>query len=402
MTHCVNEFGLICRCVPDRHLEYRVSIVPGAADDPLRLERLPGGVPARLSQTECFLGGNAVRAYFAQWRQPLLCQHRASSQASPTRTIWHWPPRPWSRRGVNQANATARAALAGRRGQASSDLADAVNISTVHSATAAQDACFQPCSDYLPAPVIKGQPVQSLPIAPLYPADDAVRLNDPLGVQLQLAARCIGLGQLARAAAAGTPLTLDGDAYVPPQDAVSWRNIFDAQASILGGADPTQVACISRCITWLVIQEVVSDHDLPPTPLPPASSRGGISRGPQIAPPTKNPEHGGWCHHADRRCQQRCCRLPGTRRRRPAVVPINSVRPFAGYGVQIMGRAQFINVRRAVSAIERRCKAALDTGRTRPSCGRSSPKRARRADADVRSGGYAASRPRFYIRCGPP
>ena len=65
----------------------------------------------------------------------------------------------------------------------------------------------------------------------------------------------------------------------------------------------------------------------------------------------------------------RCCSI----RRNPdgddlPVVPINLVRPFAGYGVQIWGARtlsgdpwlRFINVRRAVSAIERRCKAALD------------------------------------------
>jgi hypothetical protein len=51
-----------------------------------------------------------------------------------------------------------------------------------------------------------------------------------------------------------------------------------------------------------------------------------------------------------------------------AVPAVNIIRPFAGYGIQIWGARtlstdpwmQFLNVRRAMSAIERRCKAALD------------------------------------------
>jgi uncharacterized protein len=51
-----------------------------------------------------------------------------------------------------------------------------------------------------------------------------------------------------------------------------------------------------------------------------------------------------------------------------AMPAVNIIRPFPGYGIQIWGARtlstdvwmRFLNVRRAVSAIERRCKAALD------------------------------------------
>jgi uncharacterized protein len=257
--------------------------------------------------------------------------------------------------------------------------ASAVNTSTVtvQLPPPAQDACFQPCSDYLPAPVIVEAAGPGAAGAPLYPADLTTPSpwSDPfLGVQLQLAARCI-VERWRVLLLLSPPLVLDGDAYVPPEvpDAVTWRNIFDAQqkAGILGGSDPTQVACIALYHPWLVIQEVVGDptYPLPPTPLAAGIiARRDLARGPQIAPANETLSTVVGVTTPIDDADNALLYSPEPDANDLPVVPVNLVRPFAGYGVQVWGARtlssdqwmRFINVRRAVSAIERRCKAALD------------------------------------------
>jgi phage tail sheath protein FI len=170
------------------------------------------------------------------------------------------------------------------------------------------------------------------------------------------------------------PLVLDGDAYVPPDvpQAVLWRNIFDAQqkAGALGG-DATEVACIALYHPWLVIQEVVGDptYSLPPTPLAAGViARRDLARGPQIAPANETLSTVVGVSTPIDDADNGLLYSPEPDANGLAVIPVNLVRPFAGYGVQICGARtlssdqwlRFINVRRAVSAIERRCKAALD------------------------------------------
>jgi hypothetical protein len=238
-----------------------------------------------------------------------------------------------------------------------------------------QDACFGPCSAFLPAPVIVEAAGPGAAGAPLYPADltTVSPWSDPfVGVQLQLAARCI-VERWRVLLLLAPPLVPDGDAYVPPDvpNAANWRGIFDAlqKAGALG--DATQVACIALYHPWLVIQEVVGDptYSLPPTPLAAGViARRDLARGPQIAPANETLSTVVGVTKPIDDSANALLYSPEPDANGLAVVPVNLVRPFAGYGVQIWGARtlssdpwlRFINVRRAVSAIERRCKAALD------------------------------------------
>ena len=296
-----------CRCAGPAP-SIRVSIVPA-----LRMTRCddwndyPGWRSARLSADGMFLG-SAVRAYFANGgsrcyvstvRRPDVTDADDLALAAQAMVGVQGPARPtppassgscWSTRSASSMSwifyASARQHQHGRR--------------QCNSPPPAQDACFQPCSDYLPAPVIVEAAGPVAAGALLYPADlyDAVTLERIrfLGVQLQLAARCRSWNGGACHAAAGTPADAGRRcAYMPPKvlDAVSWRNIFDAQqkAGILGGADPDPGG-LHRAVSPLAGDPGGRWRpDLPAAPrhhLPPASSRGGISHADRRSrPPTK-------------------------------------------------------------------------------------------------------------------
>lgn len=246
---------------------------------------------------------------------------------------------------------------------------------TVRLPPPAPDACFGPCSAFLPAPVVEATGPGASG-APLYPANlhTGFPWNDPfLAVQLQLAARCI-MDQWRVLLLLAPPLVPDGDAYVPPDvpHSTLWRGIFDAQqkAGNLGG-DATRSACVALYHPWLVIQEVVGDptYILPPTPLAAGViARRDLARGPQIAPANETLSTVVGVATPIDDANNALLYSPEPDANGLAIVPVNIARPFAGCGVQIWGARtlssdpwmRFINVRRAVSAIERQCKAALD------------------------------------------
>jgi hypothetical protein len=246
---------------------------------------------------------------------------------------------------------------------------------TVQLPPPAPDACFRPCSALLPAPIIVEAAGPGAAGAPLYPADlfTSSPWSDPfLGVQLQLAARCI-MERWRVLLLLAPPLVLDGGDYLPPDvpDAALWRGMFDAQQKAGALGDATQVACVALYHPWLVIQEVVGDptYGLPPTPLAAGViARRDLARGPQIAPANETLSTVVGVTRPIDDAANALLYSPEPDANGMAVVPVNLVRPFAGYGVQVWGARtlssdqwlRFINVRRAVSAIERRCKAALD------------------------------------------
>jgi hypothetical protein len=239
----------------------------------------------------------------------------------------------------------------------------------------AVDACFRPCSQILAAPVVTEASGPGGAGLPLYPADlsTADPWSDPfLGLQLQLAARCI-LERWRVLLLLAPPLVLDGGDYRPPDtpDAAAWRGMFDAQQKAGNLGDASQVACVALYHPWLVIQEVVGDpvYSLPPTPLAAGViARRDLARGPQIAPANETLLTVVGVARPVDDAANALLYSPLPDANGLAVVPVNTVRPFAGYGIQVWGARtlssdpwmRFINVRRAVSAIERRCKASLD------------------------------------------
>jgi hypothetical protein len=213
---------------------------------------------------------------------------------------------------------------------------------TVQLPPPAQDACFGLCSAFLTAPVIVEAAGPGAAGAPLYPADLTTLSpwSDPfLRVQLQLAARCIAERWRVLLLLA-PPLVPDGDAYAPPDvpDAANWRGIFDAQQKAGALGDATQAACIALYHPWLVIQEIVGDptYPLPPTPLAAGViARRDLARGPQVPPANETLSTVVGVTKPIDDSANALLYSPEPDANGLAVVPVNLVRPFAGYGVQI-------------------------------------------------------------------
>jgi len=240
---------------------------------------------------------------------------------------------------------------------------------------------FRQCPAAVSSPIVQqATSVQNLGV-PLFPAD--LGANDPwsdpfLGLQLQLIARCMAQ-PWRMLMLLSPPLTLDGDTYLTPDAtaAQNWRGIFYTQLKTgrLGSSDPGTAAywaaCVALYFPWLVIQEVVGDptYILPPTPLAAGViARRDLARGPQIAPANETLSTVVGVARPINDLIDADLYSPQPDTDGTPIPAVNIIRPFAGYGIQVWGARtlstdpwmQFLNVRRAVSAIERRCKAALD------------------------------------------
>ena len=240
----------------------------------------------------------------------------------------------------------------------------------------AQDTCFRPCRKILTAPVIQVASAAESDGNPLFPANlfAADPSADPfLGIQLQMASRCI-LERWRVVLLLAPPLILDGGEYVSPDylSAERWRGIFDAQQKTAGLGDPDAVSCVALYFPWILMQEVVGDpvQLLPPTPaVAGVIARRDLARGPQIAPANENVNAVvGVARPVDDLMDSQLY-SPGPDENGLAIPAVNLIRPFAGYGIQVWGARtlstdpllQFLNVRRTLSAIERHCRAILET-----------------------------------------
>jgi uncharacterized protein len=244
-----------------------------------------------------------------------------------------------------------------------------------------REACFLPChlfpppgtattNDRTPAwtPVFESSP----------PFDGTAPPNEVFLTQARLLARCVS-ERWRVLLLLSVPRLPDGGSgpYVTPtdRDAAAWVLQFDYAvkqskpgAPSLGDTD--DVSCAALYWPWVVYQERV---DTPILEMPPAPYAAGIiarrdlSRGPQISPANEtlrqvvalsarfdDAVHGG-LYDPD----------PD-----PAGFPVpavNVLRAFPGYGVQLWGARtlstetwlRFVSVRRTLTAIELRMKAAL-------------------------------------------
>ncbi|HEY3857290.1 MAG TPA: hypothetical protein VGO67_23140 [Verrucomicrobiae bacterium] len=240
----------------------------------------------------------------------------------------------------------------------------------------AQDACFLPCPKLLEAPIIQQASGTGSDGDPLFPAN--LFTTDPwsdafLSLQLQMAARCISECWRVVLLLA-PPLVLNGGNYIPPDtlSAQLWRGIFDAQQKNGGLGDIYQVSCVALYFPWLLVQELVG---APVTLMPPTAAVAGViarrdlARGPQIAPANETLDAVVGITPAIDDLVNSTLYSPLPNANGVAAPSVNIIRPFAGYGIQVWGARtlstdpwlQFLNVRRALSAIERRCKAILET-----------------------------------------
>lgn len=240
----------------------------------------------------------------------------------------------------------------------------------------AQDACFRPCPQIVAAPVVEIASGAGSDGNPLFPAD--LYAVDPwadsfLGLQLQMISRCI-LERWRVVLLLAPPLVLDGGEYVPPAapSAMRWCGIFDAQQKRGGLGDTAGVSCVALYHPWVLMQEVA---DAPVQSLPPTSVAAGViarrdlARGPQIAPANETLSAVVGVTRPVTDLVDSHLYSPDPDASGSPVPAVNVIRPFAGYGIQLWGARtlstdpwlQFLNVRRTLSAIERRCKTILET-----------------------------------------
>jgi phage tail sheath protein FI len=175
------------------------------------------------------------------------------------------------------------------------------------------------------------------------------------------------------------PLIPEGSGFATPDAAAAgkWRAIFDAQIKngALGGPDFATAsywaACVALYYPWLVIQDVADDptYELPPACLAAGViARRDLARGPAIAPANETLATVVGVTRPVDDATEATLYSPLPDAHGLATPAVNVIRSFPGYGVQVWGARtlstdtwmQFLNVRRAVSSIERQCKAILD------------------------------------------
>jgi hypothetical protein len=162
--------------------------------------------------------------------------------------------------------------------------------------------------------------------------------------------------------------------YVAPTDvdARDWMAQFDRIVKLEGFVqDTTEMSCAAMYWPWVLHQAVL---DGPVTPLPPSAYAAGViarrdaTRGPQISPANETVRDAvAVSFPFGDTINGRLYSPPPDAGGRP-VPSVNVFRPFPGYGIQLWGARtlstenwlRFLAVRRTLTAIELRMKAALD------------------------------------------
>lgn len=245
-----------------------------------------------------------------------------------------------------------------------------------------REACFLPCQLFPPkgtatsngrtpawAPVFESAP----------PFDGSAAPSEVFLTQARLLARCVREGWRVLLLLS-VPRLPDGGSgpYLTPtdRDAGAWRMQFDyAVKQSKPGApslgDTRDVSCAALYWPWVVYQEQV---DAPILEMPPSAYAAGIiarrdlARGPQISPANETLRQvvgltatfDDAVHGALYDAAPDSAGFP--------VPSVNVLRAFPGYGVQVWGARtlstetwlRFVSVRRTLTAIELRMKAALD------------------------------------------
>jgi hypothetical protein len=155
------------------------------------------------------------------------------------------------------------------------------------------------------------------------------------------------------------------------ESAFSWRDHFDRLVKLQGFAETEEMACAALYFPWVLAQERVDAPvvELPPTPFVAGIiARRDLARGPHVAP--ANETLRGVVALTVALDDNLHGRLysPDPDAQGLAVPAINVLRAFPGFGMQVWGARtlstekwlRYLPVRRCLSAIERRVKAALD------------------------------------------
>jgi hypothetical protein len=246
-----------------------------------------------------------------------------------------------------------------------------------------REACFLPCAeipskgtaisnDRTPAwtPIFESAP----PFDGSSPALVGVNTNDVFEAQKRLLARCL-LERWRVLLLLSVPRMPDGGTgpYVPPSevDATDWIRQFDLVVKNGGFAETEEIACAALYWPWVLCQEKV---DGPVLEMPPSAYAAGViarrdlARGPQISPANETLRDVVGLTAAFGDDVHGRLYDPDPDSNGFAVPSINVFRAFPGYGIQLWGARtlstetwlRFVSVRRTLTAIELRMKAALD------------------------------------------
>jgi hypothetical protein len=240
-----------------------------------------------------------------------------------------------------------------------------------------REACFLPCDRVPPRGVATSVDrfPASRPIfesSPLY--DGGTSTNAVFETQKRLVRR-VADERWRAFVLLSVPRLPDGGSgpYVPPTDldAAAWLRQFDLSVKQDGFADTDEMSCAALYWPWLLEQPTVDGPVFERPPSPHAAgivARRDLTRGPEVSPANETlravvgltAAFGDEVHGA--------LYDPGPDAGDRPVPAVNVVRSFAGYGIQLWGARtlstdrflRFVSVRRTLTAIELRMKAALD------------------------------------------
>jgi hypothetical protein len=229
------------------------------------------------------------------------------------------------------------------------------------------DPCFRPCSKLAPPPTGTSE-VSRQTSGPLF-AGDAIAKTQRGLIELARDQRWRMLVLLS------VPFSFDPvtGTWAPPAtaDADQCRNDFDSDVKLGKLADTTSISCAALYWPWVLNQEQV---DGPVVLMPPSAYAAGViarrdlARGPQFSPANETLKQVVATTTPVDDDANALLYAPPADKNGTAKIAVNVLRAFPGYGIQVWGARtmstdpwlQFIVVRRTLTAVELRMKAALE------------------------------------------
>lgn len=239
------------------------------------------------------------------------------------------------------------------------------------------EGCFIPCSGILGGGSATGID-QSPPLDPVFASDplyDGAATNAVFDTQQRMLARTIpeAWRMLLLLSVPVMPDSAIGGRHVTPTniDAAQWLGQFDRLVKDDGFADTNEMSCAALYWPWVFEQPQV---EAPVGEIPPSAYAAGViarrdlARGPQISPANETLKQVvGVSAPIDDRVHG-ALYSPDVDVNGFPVPSVNVLRAFPGFGIQVWGARtlstdpslRFLSIRRTLTAIELRMKAALD------------------------------------------
>jgi len=239
-----------------------------------------------------------------------------------------------------------------------------------------REACFIPCSLTVPPGAVVdvlGDPV-TVPLFDSMPLYTGGATSQVFSTQRAMLARCVAARwrMLLLLSVPEMPDAATGR-YVPPGalDAERWVAQFDHLVQLDGFAEPVEMSCAALYWPWLLTQEMIG---APTRIVPPGAYAAGVlarrdlARGPGVSPANETLRQVVGVAGAIDDLVHGALYSPEPGASGIAGASINVIRAFPGFGLQLFGARtlstdtwlRFVSVRRTLTAIELRMRAALE------------------------------------------